>query len=94
MNFPSYTLSSSKFYRPLLKIHKSPLKIGPATNTRNFVVYNIGNFLPKELRQLTTSGKFFIKDLNSFIQNMKDEKLSDFKQFVKFVTKGMYPSLL
>ena len=75
-------------------MHKSPLKIGLAINTQNFVVYNIGNFLPKELRQLATSGKIFIKDLNSFIQNMKDEKLSDFKQFVKFDTKGIYLSVL
>ena len=50
--------------------------------------------MSKELRQITTSGKSFIKDSKSFVENIKDEKLSDDEQFVSFDIKGMYPSSL
>ena len=50
--------------------------------------------MSKELPQITTSGKSFIKDSKSFVENIKDEKLSDDEQFVSFDIKGMYPSSL
>ena len=49
--------------------------------------------MSKELQQITTSGKSFIKDSKSFVENIKDEKLSDDEQFVSFDIKDMYPSL-
>ena len=49
--------------------------------------------MSKELQQLTTSEKSFIKDSKSFVENIKDEKLSDDEQFVSFDIKDMYLSL-
>ena len=49
--------------------------------------------MSKELRQITTSRKSFIKDPKGFVENIKDEKLSDDEQFVGFDIKGMYPSI-
>ena len=49
--------------------------------------------MSKELQQITTSGKRFIKDSNRFVENVKDEKLSDDEQFVSFGIKDMYPPL-
>ena len=43
--------------------------------------------MSKELQQLTTSGKSFIKDSKSFVENIKDE------QFVSSGIKAMYLSL-
>ena len=48
--------------RPLLKIHKNPLKVRLVINPQNSAVYKIGKHLSKELRQITISGKSFIKD--------------------------------
>ena len=79
--------------RLLLKIRKNPLKIRLAINTQNSAVYKIGKLLSKELRQITTSGKSYIQDSKSFVENMKHEKLSDDEQFVSFDIKDMYPSL-
>ena len=42
---------------------------------------------------MKTSGKSFIKDSESFVENIKHEKLSDDEQFVSFDIKDMYPSL-
>ena len=42
---------------------------------------------------MTTSGKRFIKDLESFVKSIKVEKLSDDEQFASFDIKEMYPSL-
>ena len=42
---------------------------------------------------MTTSRKIFIKDSKSFVENIKDEKLSDFEQFVSFGVKSIYRSL-
>ena len=56
-------------------------------------MYKIGKLLSKELRPLTTSGKSFIKDSKSFVENIKNEKLNDDEQFVSFDIKDMYPSL-
>ena len=80
--------------RPLLKMHKNPLKIRLVINTQISAVYKIGKLLSKELRQLTTSGKSFIRDSKSFVKNIKGEKMSDDEQFVSFDIKVMYPSLL
>ena len=79
--------------RPLLKIHKNPLKIRLVINTQNSAVYKIGKLLSKELRQITTSGKSFNTDSKRFEENIKDEKLSDDEQIVSFDIKDMYPSL-
>ena len=79
--------------RPLLKIHKNPLKIRLVINTQNSTVYKIGKLLSKQLLQITTSGKIFIKDSKSFVENIKGEKLSDDEQFISFDIKDMYPSL-
>ena len=49
--------------------------------------------MSKELRQITTSGKSFIQDSESFVENIKHEKQSDDEQFVSFDIKDMYPSL-
>ena len=49
--------------------------------------------MSKELRQITTSGKSYIQDSESFVENIKHEKLSDDEQFVSFDIKDMYPSL-
>ena len=49
--------------------------------------------MSKELRQITTSGKGFIKDSKSFAENVKDKKFSDDEQFVSFDIKEMYLSL-
>ena len=54
--------------RPLLKIHKNLLKIRLVINTQNSAVYKIGKLLSKELRQITTSGKSFIKDSKSLVE--------------------------
>ena len=48
--------------------------------------------MSKQLRKLTTSVKSVIKDSKSFAENIKDEKLSDNRQFVIFDIKIMYPS--
>ena len=79
--------------RPLLKTHKNPLKIRLVTNRQNSAVYKIGKLFSNELRQITTSGKSFIKDSKSFVENIKDEKLSGDEQFVSFDIKDMHPSL-
>ena len=50
--------------------------------------------MSKELQQITTSEKSFIKDSKSFVENIKHEKLSDDEQFVSFDIKDKYPSLL
>ena len=49
--------------------------------------------MSKELQQIATSGKSFIKDSKSFVKNIKDQKLIDDEQFVSFDIKDMYPSL-
>ena len=49
--------------------------------------------MSKELRQLTTSGKSFIKDSKRFLEKKKDEKLCDYEQYLSFDIKDMYPSL-
>ena len=54
--------------RPLWKIHKNPLKIRLVINTHNSAEYKIGNLLSKELRQITTSGKSFMKNSKSFVK--------------------------
>ena len=58
-------------------MHKSPSKIRLVINTQNSALYKIGTFLSKELRQITTSGKSFIKDSKSFAENIKNVKLRD-----------------
>ena len=60
-----------------LKWNKKPLKIRLVINTQNSAVYKIGKSLPKELRQIKISGKSYIKDSKSFVENIKHEKLSD-----------------
>ena len=74
-------------------IHKNSLKIRLVVNTENSAIHKIGNLLPKELQQITKSRRSFIKDSTSFVENIKDEKLSDDEQFVSFGIKDMYPSL-
>ena len=54
--------------RPLLEINKNSLKIRLATNTQDYTVYKVCNFFSKELRQLTISGKRFIKDSKGFVE--------------------------
>ena len=49
--------------------------------------------MSRELRQIATSGKRFIKDSKGFVENIKHEKLSDDEQLVSFDIKDMYPSL-
>ena len=46
--------------------------------------------MSKELRQITTSGKIFIKDSKNLAEKIKHEKLSDDEQFVSFDIKDMY----
>ena len=61
--------------RPLLKIHKKLLKIRLVINTQNSAVYKIGKLLPKDLRQITTSRKSFIKDPKRFCRKHKRRKV-------------------
>ena len=68
---------------PLLKLHKNLLKIKLVINTQNSALYKIGKFLSKELWQITTSGKSFIKDSKRWVM------MSNFS----FDIKDMYPSL-
>ena len=49
--------------------------------------------MSKKLRQIATSGKMFIKDSIRFVENIKDEKLSDDEQYVSFYIKDMYSPL-
>ena len=42
---------------------------------------------------MTTSGKRFIKYLESFVKSIKVEKLSDDEELASFDIKEMYPSL-
>ena len=49
--------------------------------------------MSKELWKSTASGKSFVKDSKSSVENIKDEKLSDDEQSVSFDIKDMYPSL-
>ena len=42
---------------------------------------------------MATSRKSFIKNWKSFVENIKDEKLSGNEQFVSFDIKNLYPSL-
>ena len=79
--------------RPLLKIQINQLKTRLVINTQNPAVCKIGKRLSKELWQITTSGKSFLQDSESFVENIKHEKLSDDEQFVSFDIKDMYPSL-
>ena len=79
--------------RPLLKIQINQLKTRLVINTQNPAVCKIGKLLSKELWQITTSGKSFLQDSESFVENIKHEKLSDDEQFVSFDIKDMYPSL-
>ena len=74
-------------------MHKNSLKIRLVVNTENSAIHKIGNLLSKELQQITKSRRSFIKDSTSFVENIKDEKLSDDDQFVSFDIKDMYPSL-
>ena len=60
--------------RPLLKIHKNPLKIRLVIYTQSCPVYKIGKLLSKELRQIATSGKSFIKDSKNLAEKIKHEK--------------------
>ena len=42
---------------------------------------------------MTASRKSFIKNSKSFVENMKDEKLSSDEQFANVDIKDLYPSL-
>ena len=42
---------------------------------------------------MAASEKTSIKDLKRFVEDIKDEKLSDVEQFFSFDIKDMYPSL-
>ena len=52
--------------RPILKIHKDPLKIRLIINTQNSPIYKIAKKISKELRPLIRSGKSYIKDTQQF----------------------------
>ena len=56
----------------LLKVHKNLLKIRLVIITQKVLQCKL--MLPKELWQLQTSGKSFIKDSKGFMNNIKDEK--------------------
>ena len=59
------------------------------THTQSSAVHKISQLLFKELQQLTTSGKSFIKDSKGFVDNIKDEKLNEDKNIVNFDMKPL-----
>ena len=47
--------------RPIMEIHKDPLKIGLIINTQNSLISKIAKKILKELRPLIRSGKVMLK---------------------------------
>ena len=60
--------------RPILKIHKDPLKIRLIINTQNSPIYKIAKKISKELRPLIRSGKSYIKDTEQFVDKIGNIK--------------------
>ena len=58
--------------RSTLKSHKDPLKVRLIINTQGSAFYKRAKFVAKNVKQLTTSGKSFIKDSEQFINKLKD----------------------
>ena len=61
--------------RPTLKAHKTPLKVRLIINTQGAAFYKIVKFINKEIKELTTSGKSFIKDSATFVGRIHEETI-------------------
>ena len=79
--------------RPILKIHKYPLKIRLIINTQNSPVYKIAKKISKELRPLIRNGKSYVKDTEQFVDKIKNIKLVEEETMISFDISDMYPSL-
>ena len=79
--------------RPILKIHKDPLKIRLIINTQNSPIYKIAKKISKELRPLIRSGKSYIKDTQQFVDKIRIAKLEEDETMISFDIPDMYPSL-
>ena len=79
--------------RPILKIHKNPLKIRLVINTQNSPICKIAKKIMKELRPLIGSGKSYIKDTKQFVDKIKNIKLEEYETMICFDISDMYPSL-
>ena len=49
--------------------------------------------MSREIKPLTITGKFYIKDSEDFINNIKNERLQENEKIVSFDISDMYPSL-
>ena len=79
--------------RPILKIHKDPLKIPLIINTQNSPIYKIAKKISKEIRPLIKSGKSYIKDREQFVDKIRNIKLEEDETVISFDISDMYPSL-
>ena len=79
--------------RPILKIHKDPLKIRLIINTQNSPISKIAKKISKELRPLIRSGKSYIKDTEQFVDKIRNIKLEEDEIMISFDISDMYPSL-
>ena len=79
--------------RPILKIHKDPLKIRLIINTQNSPIYKIVKKISKELRPLIRSGKSYITDTEQFVDKIRNIKLEEDEIMISFDISDMYPSL-
>ena len=79
--------------RPILKIHKYPLKIRLIINTQNSPVYKIAKKISKELRPLIRNGKSYVKDTQQFVDKIKNIKLEEEETMISFDISDMYLSL-
>ena len=79
--------------RPILKIHKDPLKIRLIINTQNSPIYKIAKKISKELRPLIRSGKNYIKDTEQLVDKIRNIKLEEDEIMISFDISDMNPSL-
>ena len=79
--------------RPILKLHKDPLKIRWTINTQNSPIYKIAKKISKELRPLIRSDKSYIKNTEQFVNEIRNLKLKEDQTMISFGISDMYPSL-
>ena len=79
--------------RPILKIHKDPLKIRLIINTLNSPIYKIAKKISKERRPLVRSGKSYIKDTEQFVDKIRNVILEEDETIISFDISDIYPSL-
>ena len=63
--------------RPILKIHKVPLKTRLIINTQNSSIYKTVKEISKKLRPLIRCGKNYIKDTEQFVDKIRNIKLEE-----------------